>query len=368
MVLKHNLPALLVTGTLLGLMLAAGVGAGCDSALPVMPDGKTPGTTGTFAGAQVLTYDAGGNAAISGTIVGNQADFYDLGPVSPGDRIIVTVDAAAGSSLDPTAAIFDANEELFALNDDVDLDAGQFGSAIDDVVAVGGPSYYLAVAKFFLDNVGGPYQGRVRIERGGPVPSPPVQVLLLNFAGGPVTIDSEGSFNLDPFDAADIDPVYAGQTLNIKNRIVEVVKENFTGTGLRIFSSDENPGLTPGTFSIIHFGAFSPTKFGVADGVDQGNQDCCDDGIVFTFNFDDPFAAQPSVNGIGTAIGNVGAHEAGHLLGLNHVADVTALMDNTGTASTLLADQDFKTAPLSPSVFPLGMQNAPALLARVIPP
>ncbi|MFQ5502901.1 MAG: matrixin family metalloprotease, partial [Phycisphaerae bacterium] len=232
---------------------------------------------------------------------------------------------------------------------------------------VGGAHYYLAVAKFFLDNMGGTYQGTVRIERGGTVTTPPIQTLLLNFAGGPLTIVNEGTFNLDPFNAADIDPAYSGATVTIKNRIVEVVRENFSGTGIVIVNSDDNPSLAPGTFSTIHFGAFSATKFGVADGVDQGNRDICDDGIVFTDKFDDPFAAQPSIDGIAVAIGNVAAHEAGHLLGLNHVADITALMDNTGTASTLLADQDFKTAPLSPSVFPTGMQNAPAYLARVIP-
>ncbi len=334
--------------------------------MPGLPGGTTP-ATGTFAGATVLTYDANSNAAINGSIVGNQTDFFDLGPVSPGDRIIITVDAAATSALDPTAAVFDNSAELFALNDDVDLGAGLFGSAINDVVSVGDSHYFLAVAKFFLDNTGGDYQGTVRIERGGATPTPPVQTLLLNFAGGNVTIVNEGTFNLPAFDANDIDPAYAGQTLTIKNRIVAVITENFTGTGLVIVSSDTNPSLVPGTFSTLHFGAFSTTKFGVADGVDQGNIDRCDDGIVFTNQFDDPFATQPSVDGIAVAIGNVGAHEAGHLLGLNHVADITALMDNTGTASTLLADQDFKTAPLSPSVFPMGMQNAPAYLARIIP-
>jgi hypothetical protein len=325
-----------------------------------LPD--SPGSTFETAGA----LDANGNAAFNGTISMNQADVYDLGPVAPGDRIIASVGAAAGSRLDTTLAIFDERGELFALNDDVDLNSGMLGSAIDDVVVTAGQSCYLAVSKFFSDK-GGAYEGTVRIERGGAIPTPPLQVLLLNFDGGSATIASAGTLNLNPFDAADIDTAYAGETQTIKDKIVAIVRDSFLGTGLQVVTTDQNLTLTPGTFSTIHFGTFSATLFGAADNVDQGNRDCCDDGIVFTDGFDEPFAQQPSAAGIGTAIGNVAAHEAGHLLGLNHVADVTALMDSTGTASTLLAIQLFKTAPLTEAVFPIGMQNAPSILERVVP-
>lgn len=346
-----------------GMLLAAG---GCNTSTTLFPGGQAAGGN-SFKTAGLLTLDANGNATIVGTITGNDPIIFDLGKVTAGDRIIVSVEAATGSMLDPVIAVFDQNEELFALNDDVDLNAGLLGSAINDVVVAPGDSLFLAIAKFSL-NDGGAYEGTVRIERGSTIPTPAMQSLLLNFAGGTVsTIPSEGTLTLSVFDAADIDPVYAGQTTTIKNRIVQVMQENFSGTGLQIFSSDQNPVLTPGTFSTIHFGSFSTTKFGVSAGVDQGNVDRCDDGIVFTNMFDDPFATQPSVDGIAVAIANVAAHEAGHLLGLNHVGDILALMDNTGTASTLLADQNFKTAPLSPSVFPLGKQNAPAILNRVIP-
>lgn len=341
------------------------VGGACDPSM-TLPGSQGAGGS-SFKTAGLLTLDANGNASISGTITGDDPVIFDLGKVTAGDRIIVSVEAAAGSMLDPVIAVFDQGEELFALNDDIDLGAGLLGSAINDVVVAPGDKLFLAISKFSFDVEGGAYKGTVRIERGSTVPTPPVQTFLLNFAGGTVTIQSEGTLTLDPFAAADIDSAYAGQTTTIKNRILEVMKENFSATGVLIFSSDENPSLAPGTFSTIHFGAFSTTKFGVADGVDQGNVDRCDDGIVFTDMFDDPFATRPSVEGIAVAIANVAAHEGGHLLGLNHVADFLALMDNTGTASTLLADQNFKTAPLSPSVFPVGMQNAPAMLDRVVP-
>lgn len=344
---------------------AVSILAGCGVTLP---GGTTVGPPGdSFKTAAFLPLKADGTQTLSGSIAGDRVDVYDLGPVVPGDRLVISVEPAAGSLLDPTLAVFDGNEELFAFNDDRDLAAQQFGSAIDDVIVTASDHCFIAIGKFSFDPNGGAYDASVRIEHTGQVPTPAVQVLLLDFDGGAFTIENEGSFNLSAFDASDIDAAYAGKTAQIKARIAEVVRARFRDTGLQIVTTDENPSLTPGTFSTIHFGSFSATKFGVADGVDQGNRDLCDDGIVFIERFDDPFASQPTDEGIAVAIGNVAAHEAGHLLGLNHVADITALMDNTGTASTLLADQVFKTAPLSPSIFPFGKQNAPAILQRVVP-
>ncbi|MFH1416735.1 MAG: matrixin family metalloprotease [Planctomycetota bacterium] len=343
--------------------------AGCDAFLSPIPPGdstKPPGSD--LSSAKPIELDADGNTVLTGTVSdADNVHVYDLGACARGDRIAITVEPAVGSSMDPVLAVFDANEDLFALNDDVDVAASVLSSAIDEVVTIAGNHYYLAISKFFSGATGGNYVATIHIERGGAVPSRPVQVLLLNFAGGEVTILGEGTITFDPFDAADVDAAYAGKTDEIKAKIAEVVRENYEDTGVAVVTSDD-PAPAPGTFSTIHFGAYSPTKFGVAQSVDQGNKDRCDDGIVFTEQFDDPFAAQPSVVGLSTAIANVAAHEAGHLLGLNHVSDVTALMDTTGTASTLLADQEFKSAPLHPSVFPLGTQNAPVMLDRIVPP
>jgi hypothetical protein len=298
--------------------------------------------------------------------MGTKVDVFDLGPCSAGDRIIVSIKPSAGSPLDPTTAIFDAAQELVALNDDAALSAGRVDSFIDVIVGTGGAHFYLATTRFFFASTGGAYDASVEIQRGSGVPAPQGQRLLLNFAAGSVVIPDEGSFQFDAFDAQDIDAAYAGLTAQIKTKIVDTVRQNFAATGMQIFTSDD--AVQPAEpFSTIHFGSFSSTKFGVAQAVDAGNRDCCDDGIVFTDDFDKPFSPRPSADGIAVAIGNVAAHEAGHLLGLNHVADITALMDTTGAASTLLADQEFKTAPLAQTIFPFGMQNDMALLNRVIP-
>ncbi|MBK8267589.1 MAG: matrixin family metalloprotease [Planctomycetes bacterium] len=349
------------------LMFVVVAHSGCDLFPMLPPIGTTVNAGKSFTDAGRIAYDTNDMAVFNGNIQSSDPDMFDLGPMAAGDRIMVTVNASAGSQLDPNIAVFDDDEDVFSVNDDIDFEGGNFNSKVDNIVKQAADHYYLGIARFSQAAVGGSYVATIEISRGAGITAPPVQTLLLNFAGGPLTINGEGSFDLSPFDAGDIDAAYAGETAAIKRTIVETVEENFANTGIVIVVSDDNPKLVEGTFSTIHFGAFSGTKFGIADDVDIGNLDRCDDAIIFTERFDDPFAEQPSITGIGVAIGNVAAHEAGHLLGLHHVADISALMDNTGSASTLLADQDFKTAPLSPSIFPLGNQNDQKIFDRVIP-
>lgn len=336
---------------------------GCET----MPgDGMPPPGPigGDFASATLLKLDAEGKVKLASALTGEKVDVYDLGPVSAGDRIMVSIVPAAGSVMDPIAALFDANEELFAVNDDVNYPA-QLDSAIDDIVASDSPRFFLGVAKY--QDEGG-YEGNVQILRGQGVPVPLIQYVLLNFDGGTVNIPSEGGpITVDAFNAVDIDTAYAGDTNAIKVKIAQTVRQNFAPFNIEIVTSDE-PAPPGDCRSTIFFGGSNSLKFGVAESVDQGNRDRCDDGIVFTNEFDDPFFPQPTTEGIGIAIGNVAAHEAGHLLGLNHVADVADVMDSTGTASTLLADQEFKTSVLVGQIFPIGKQNGPAIIRRVLPP
>jgi len=337
--------------------------AGCTT-LP--GDGLPPGgpTGGDFPSATSLKLDDEGKVMLASSLSGEKFDVYDLGPVSAGDEIIVAIQPAAGSALDPIAALFDANEELFALNDDVNYPS-RIDSAIDEIVREGSPRFYLCVSKY---QEPGSYEGTVRILRGQVIPTPGAQYMLLNFNGGTVTIPSEGGpITVGAFDAADIDAGYAGQTSVIKAKIVETLRQNYTRFHIQIVTSDD-PAPPTDCKSTIYFGGSNDLKFGVAQSVDQSNRNQCDDGIVFTNDFDKPFFPHPTAEGIGIAIGNVAAHEAGHLLGLNHVADVADLMDSTGTASTLLADQEFKTSVLVSQIFPTGKQNGPVLISRVLPP
>ncbi len=341
---------------------------GCDPTMTGLTslDGMlSPG--GTFATAARVRLADDGTITLFDDVFGTDVDVYYLGPFEAGDRIIIVVEAAEGSTLDPTTALFNEHGLLLTLNDDADLSAGRLESSIDYVVPVPVANCFMAISRSYFTPDSGEYVAHVMIERHHGVPQPGPQTLLLHFAGGAISIPNIGGQVLDPFDAEDIDTAYAGLTDQIKAGIIATIRENFSGTGLIIVSSDDPNFVDSGHVSTIYFGGFSRSAFGMSENVDHENLNRCDDGVVYTNQFAEPFAATPSESGIAIAIGNVAAHEAGHLLGLEHVADVSALMDTTGTASTLLADQDFKIAPLDVSVFRIGEQDAPALLRVLLP-
>ena len=80
------------------------------------------------------------------------------------------------------------------------------------------------------------------------------------------------------------------------------------------------------------------------------------------------FSGTPTATELGIAIGNVGSHEAGHLLGLNHVDDDRALMDDQSPADAFIEDQEFMEAPLSSDIMPIGLQDAVLLLDEIVGP
>jgi len=80
------------------------------------------------------------------------------------------------------------------------------------------------------------------------------------------------------------------------------------------------------------------------------------------------FSVTPTVEELAVGIGNIAAHEAGHLLGLNHVSDDDALMDDRSPADAFLWDQEFMEAPLSSDIMSIGTQDAVMLLDLIVGP
>ena len=103
--------------------------------------------------------------------------------------------------------------------------------------------------------------------------------------------------------------------------------------------------------------------------MDIYNLDFCDDAVIFTESFSPQFFGQtPTAAELAVAIANVASHEAGHLLGLNHVSDDRALMDDVSPTDVLLNDQVFRESVLSPDIIPIGTQDSVLLLMETIGP
>jgi hypothetical protein len=346
------------------------------------PLGKTSGEPNdAFSDPVVAVFDSTGTARLQGTVeTVDDLDVYLLGGRSPGDRIIVDA-YANGSPLDVTIALFDDQGRLVINNDDreAQTSCGQefqppvsLDAYTDFIVRHAGNPYYLVVTRSPFaasDALIGSYRVDITAESGLDVPQPAAQTLLLDFDGAVVDSPVLGQMTLLPFDAAAIAPVYDGKTQTIKDRIRDVFEQNYERFNVIILTTGDPPP-PPGTvYSTIFFGGFDRGAFGLSEDVDLYDFDRCDDSIIFTESFTPSvFTGTPTPTELGTAIGNVGAHEAGHLLGLNHTNDDLDLMDDQSPADAFLADQEFKEAPLSTDIMPIGTQDGVLLLNESVGP
>lgn len=372
-------------GLVLAMLSITGCGVGLDQGGEVTDGnrdasltsllGKTSGEpNGAFSEAIVAVLDADGAARLQGTVASKgDLDVFLLGSLSPGQKVIVDA-KTRGSSLDVFTAIFDSAQRLVYSHDDREGAGDRFlDSYIEWVTRHRGDRYYLVATNSAFAGSGtftGTYNLDVQIIGGFEVPEPVMQILLLDFDGAVVDSPGLGSMTLSPFDAASIWSGYAGQTETIKETIRAVFEQNFERFNVLIVTTDDPPLANEAIVSTIFFGGFDPHAFGIAEGVDIYNAEFCDDAVIFTESFEPArvFLRIPTAANMGIAIGNVGSHEVGHLLGLNHVDDDLALMDDVSSAEAFLEDQEFMEAPLSKDIMTIGTQDAVLLLKEIVGP
>jgi hypothetical protein len=345
----------------------------CDGLPSSTPGQRCGEPNDMFSQAIEAAFDADGTACLQGTVKQKgDMDVFLIGAMNPGDRLIIDAETP-DSGFDVAVAIFDAQQRLVYYNDDRGGATSRYLDAyIEWVVRHAGDSYYLVVSHsgFAYENqFAGSYVVDILVDGYHDIPEPAGQILLLDFDGARIDSPLLGPMTLAPFDAADIASVYQGQTETIKETIRATFEQNFERFDVTIWTTDDGPPPDGTPLSTVYFGGFNPDAFGIAEHVDLYNVDFCDDAVVFTESFSPRlFSVDPTAVEMGIAIGNIGSHEAGHLLGLNHVDDDRALMDDESVADAFLGDQEFMKAPLSSDIVPIGMQDAVLLLEETVGP
>jgi hypothetical protein len=156
-------------------------------------------------------------------------------------------------------------------------------------------------------------------------------------------------------------------TAVVRSQIDATVLQNYEGLSLDVRVLPPDPLPVSVAYSTVLFGGRSPDAFGISQDVDSFNSNHSDMSIVFTGMFTPArFGRVLSATELGTAIGNIAAHELGHLLGLNHVDNVNDVMDPSGGTLTLLGDMHFLTSPLDPMIAPIGTQDSFLLLLETL--
>jgi len=295
--------------------------------------------------------------AISGRISGGgDIDVYDLGPVEPGDRIIV--DLTADDSLEGALALFDDAGNTLLVNDHRNVYLGRPGPFVDVVIRRTSQSCFVALSSTPGYDSTGDYVLTAFEEFPTPIPDPREDVILLDFGRETnVRIGSRSAIDVPTFDASVISSTYDGESDGMVARIVSLVREDFAAYDVTILSTSEGAQYQA-TMSRVHFGTFDEALLGVAEGVDEYNSASGQEAIVFTDTFSAFMPLDPSVSEMAQAVANVASHEIGHLLGLIHTNNPDDLMDVTASLSELLLDQEFARSPIYAAVFPLGYQDS----------
>ena len=235
------------------------------------------------------------------------------------------------------------------------------GNAVVDHVAARTGRHYVTVMAPEAEAEGN-YDVTLEVYRPGPQAAGAVPTLFLDFDGQRVNTGiwgGPGVRRLSPLSAFLARwGIPASQQNALQNRIVNTVIENvrrdLAGTRVRVLNSRDHadPFGQPDVSRLIVGGTIAQSgidTIGISQSIDPGNFETEETALILLDTVSGPVADDASFNHyigagtnrvrfVGTALGNIASHEAGHLVGSWHVDqfnDVLNLMDQGGNFALL---------------------------------
>jgi len=300
--------------------------------------------------------------------------------LTPGQRATVDLDAEAllgRDNLDLTVGVYNGDFEATAslILDTPDVMARSAAQKADDLYSVqavfemprhegvvldpqanGVGTYYVVVSGYTIEgltypvNEASPYRLTITTTGPEPVAKPPSQLVWLDFEGGRadylINFGVASWANRPAFDAGrfGLGDVRDGLIAEIARRIEAIYRTSGLGPDELAFTT-EKPADGAIYSTVIFGGRLVTGLLGIAETIDRHNANRQDMTVVLTDEFADIFTGggwyeqfgaghlsdDPAerFDQVATLLSNTGAHEMGHILGLEHATEInTTKPDN----------------------------------------